>query len=343
MGLFSKKSGPKLPPGVPPEVANLPWVKDPAPIDDDFGDPVPAAFEAALRAGDWPTARATLLGASPVSRISAINADRFRADPPVAAAEQWVAGAPDDGWGHLALGSLLVNWAWEARGGGYAEGVADDAWTVFHERLQRAEASLWQAARSLPDEVDPWVDLIWSGIGLQVPLEELTTRYDEGQARQPFHPQLVSGTLQMLCDKWYGNHDQMFAFARMVAAEAPEGSAAIGAVPMAHIELAISRKRQMPLEEAVKSLSGPEVRDELRSAAQRSIFHPAFVPDAFGLAAANKFLVAYYQGDHDRDAQAVLDLLRGRYCSSPFSYFGDPGRMNRKAEILTARALGRSR
>ena len=65
------------------------------------------------------------------------------------------------------------------------------------------------------------------------------------------------------------------------------------------------------------------------------------MPDAFGLGAANKFLVAFYQGDHDPETQRVLDLLRGRYCSSPFDYFGDPGRMNRKAEILTARALGR--
>ncbi len=341
MALFSKKSGPKLPPGVSPEVANLPWVKNPAPIDDDFGDPVPSAFVAALQGGDWAGARSTLLGASPVSRTSALGTDRFRSDPPVAAAEQWVAQVPDDGWGHLVLGALLVQWAWEARGGGYAERVGESAWDVFFERLRRAEESLWHAARSLPGEIDPWCHLIWSGIGLQVPLEELTTRYDEGQRRQPFHPFLVMGTLQMLCAKWYGNHDQMFAFARMVAAEAPVGSAAIAAVPMAHIELVMARRREMSLEEACRSLAGPEVGGELRAAAERSIFHPSFVPDAFGLAAANKFLVAFYQGDHDADTQRVLDLLRGRYCSSPFDYFGDPGRMNRKAEILTARALGR--
>ena len=170
MALFSKKSGPKLPPGVSPEVANLPWVKNPAPIDDDFGDPVPSAFVAALQGGDWAGARSTLLGASPVSRTSALGTDRFRSDPPVAAAEQWVAQVPDDGWGHLVLGALLVQWAWEARGGGYAERVGESAWDVFFERLRRAEESLWHAARSLPGEIDPWCHLIWSGIGLQVPL-----------------------------------------------------------------------------------------------------------------------------------------------------------------------------
>jgi hypothetical protein len=48
------------------------------------------------------------------------------------------------------------------------------------------------------------------------------------------------------------------------------------------------------------------------------------VPGAFGLAAASKFLVAFYQGDHDADTQRVLDLC-GRYCSSPFDRFGDRG------------------
>jgi hypothetical protein len=338
VGLFSKKTAPS---GIPPEVARLPWVKNPAPIDDDFGDPGPAAYTEALRSGDWVSARNVLLGLSPVVRSWAISSKRLDTDPPVAAAERWVAEAPEDGLGHLVLGSLLITSAWEARGGGYAEGVGESAWDVFFGRLQRAEPVLWEASRRLPDAVDPWNQLIWSGIGLQIPLEEITTRYDEGHRRSPFHPQLVSSALQLLCEKWYGNHDQMFAFARMVAAEAHEGSAAIAAVPMAHLEFVLNQARKVPLEEACKSLEGPTVRDELRAAAERSIFHPAFVPDVFGLAAANKFMVAFYQGGHDRETQAVIDLLRGRYCSSPFNYFGDAGRMNRKAEVLTAKALGR--
>lgn len=338
MGLFSKK---KAPDAVPPHIANLPWVKNPAPIDDDFGDPGPAAFAAALRRDDWVSARATLLAMSNVSRSFAISSNHLDEEPPVATAERWVAEAPDDGVGHLVLGSLLVDWAWEARGGGYVDTVAENAWDVFFGRLQRAEPTLIHASRLIPASVEPWVALIRCGIGLQVPLEELTGRFDEGQRREPFHPGLVGSTLQMLCAKWHGSHDQMFAFARMVAAEAPDGSAAIGALPMAYLEYVLQNARDMPLEDACKLISGMDVRQELRAAAERSIFHPSFVPDAFGLSAANKFLVAFYQGDHDLETERVLGLLRGRYCSMPFRYFGDPGRMNRKAEILTARALGR--
>jgi hypothetical protein len=148
---------------------------------------VPSAFVAALQGGDRLGPAAPCWGVTGVAHLGAEH-DRFRSDPPVAAAEQWVAQVPDDGWGHLVLGALLVQWAWEARGGGYAERVGESAWDVFFERLRRAEESLWHAARSLPGEIDPWCHLIWSGIGLQVPLEELTTRYDEGQRRQPFHP-----------------------------------------------------------------------------------------------------------------------------------------------------------
>lgn len=338
MGLFSKKSaGPK----VPPEIANLPWVKNPAPIDDDFGDPGPAAVASALQSGDWRSARNTLLSLSPVSRSHALGSGHLRTDPPVAAAERWVAEAPDDGWGHLMLGSLLTYWAWEARGSGYVSTVGENAWEVFFERLQRAEPVLWQASRLLPGEVDPWNQLIWSGIGLEIPLEELATRYDEGQRRVPFHSGLVNSTLQMLCAKWHGTTEQMFSYARMVVADAPLGSAAMGVLPMAYLEHLLELARDVSIDDACQSLFGREVREEVTAAAERSIFHPDFVPDAFGLAAANQFLVVGYHGEYDPLSQRVIDLLRGRYCNSPFDYFGDADRMSRKAEVLTAKALGR--
>lgn len=338
MGLFSKK---KAPDGVPPEVAELPWVRDPAPIDDDFGDPGPFAYASALRAGDWKAARAALAGMTPASRGLALGSNHVQTDPPVDTAERWVAEAPDDGVGHLVLGALHIRWAWEVRGSGYASTVRDDAWDVFFARLQRAESELLTAARLMPTSVEPWNELIWSGIGLQIPLEELAARYDEGQKRDPFNGPLSFSALQMLCEKWHGSHEKMFAFARMVASEAPDGSPAIGVLPMAFLEYVLSRAREVPLDQACSEMSGPEVRRELLAAAERSIFHPSFVEDVNGLGTANAFMVAFYQGEHDHETQRVLDLLRGRYCSSPFDYFGDPGRMCRKAEILTAQALAR--
>ena len=139
------------------------------------------------------------------------------------AAERWVAAAPDDGWGHMVLGDALVTWAWQARGGGWASTVQEDSWQIFFERLRRAEDALTTAARLLPESHLPWGRLIWSGIGLQIPLEELTVRYDEGNRRAPFDNGLVSSALQMLCAKWYGSREHMFAYARMVASEAPAG------------------------------------------------------------------------------------------------------------------------
>ena len=132
----------------------------------------------------------------------------------------------------------------------------------------------------------------------------------------------------------------MFAYARMVASEVPAGSPIISVVASAHIEDFVARQRDMDIEEAVKSLGGPEVGDELREAAERSICHPDFVEDDDGLMAANRFMVAFYGGNHYSDCHRVLTLLRGRYCSRPIAYLGNPGRMCRKVEILTAREMG---
>lgn len=320
------------------------WDTNPAPVDDDFGDPGMRTFPAALRSGDWAAARNVLLGLPSVSRVYAIDASDFNSNPPVAVAERWVAEAPDDGWGHLVLGSLLVSAAWEARGGGNAATVGGNDWDVFFTYLQRADPALWQAARLLPESPAPFTQLMSSGIGLQVPLEELTTRFDEGHRREHFHPPLVLRTLQMLCAKWHGSDEQMFAFARMVAAEADSGSGAIAALPMAHFEHLVQRATTDGLSttEARKPLETIETRNELVAAAERSIYHADFVPDAFGLVAANKFLAAFYFGRHHQDTDRVLRLLAGRYGSSPFAYFGDVGRMARKCEVLTAEGLART-
>jgi len=111
-------------------------------------------------------------------------------------------------------------------------------------------------------------------------------------------------------------------------------------VASAYIEDVVARQRETDIEEALMSLEGPEVGTELREAAERSIFHPDFVEDIDGLAAANRFMVAFYGGHHYADCHRVPMLLRGRYCSRPMAYLGNPGRMNRKAEILTAREMG---
>lgn len=335
--LFFASHHPSTRERLPRSVAKLPWVRDPAPIDETFGDVVPLQFAHELQRGDWRAARYVLteLGGGDLRR--ALTSRRLGGRAPVDAARSWVNSRPDDGIGHLVLGTALVDQAWEGLDATSIDPLGDP---MFRSRLSAAETALWTAIEALPDAPEPWDALIWTGIGLRIPVPELALRYDQGHERSPFDSELTSTALQMLCAKWFGSHEQMFAYAREIVATAPDGSPALSVLPMAYIELALDRLRDLPIDEACAVLAGDAARDELREAAARSIHHPSFQQDAAGLRAANAFLVAFYEGGHDDDTHAVLDLLRGRYCARPFDYFGDPGRMCRKAEIQTAEATG---
>jgi len=193
----------------------------------------------------------------------------------------------------------------EARGSGYSNTVAEDAWKIFFDGMNRVEQALFEVARALPAEVDPWSQLIWTGISLQIPLEELTARFDAAQARSPWDPMVVGATLQGLCNKWSGSHEMMWAFARMVASSAPAGSPAISALPQAHLEHIISMQRDdHPTPFAL--LESYETKQELFEALERCVSHPDFEWNGPGIQAANTFVCAIFQAGYSAEVDPIL-------------------------------------
>lgn len=341
MALFRNRSRDPVRRGTAPDPD--PWEADPVVLDPHLGMSAVDDYIARLRSGDFRAARSTMASATPIERRTMLESPKLSPDPPIDVVEQWVAAAPEDGVGRLVLGALFVTWGWEARSARRADQVAGDAWPLFFERLRRADSELLQAARLLPGAVEPFVWLIASGRGLQIPLEELSTRFDEGHRLEPFSPLLVNRMLQTLCAKWVGSDEKMFAFARWVTEEAPLGSPARDVMAQAHIEMMLSGAPSgTPLSDAAEYLERPDVVREITAAADLSIFHPDFVDDAEGVQAANTFLLAFSLGKQWATTKRIIDLIDGRYTSFPASYLGDPGKVNRKIEVLTARNLTRA-
>ena len=307
-----------------------PWVRDPAPIDETFGDVIPTRFAAELRRGDWLSARfvAVELGDGDLRR--AMTSRRFDGPPPVDTATRWVAEFPDDGLGHLVLGCALADLAWS----GLDQRASDPlGHPTFRALLGRAERALWTAADLLPDAPEPWDALVWTGMGLRIPTSELALRHDEGRVRSPHDLALAETALHLLSHRWCGSTEQVFAFARELDATAPAASPVRSVLAGAHLELALDRHRRLPVKAAGALLRSEETRAELAAAAARSIHHPDFRADLDGLRAANTFLAAFALGGHDQELAAVLDIVRGRYSAHPFSRFGNPGQLCRQAEL----------
>lgn len=119
----------------------------------------------------------------------------------------------------------------------------------FQDELLGAEATLQQAVRMRPALADPWVHLLESGRGLGIDLQELRTRFENAHSRVPFRPDACRQYLLGLSGRAGGADAAMFDLARWLQAEAPDGSGARLALPMAHLEHGLGESSQLSLTE----------------------------------------------------------------------------------------------
>ena len=301
------------------------------PADPTLGDPRAAAIVQSAENGDLDGLIAALGEARTIEEREALTA--VLPDIPGSAQlfDTWVEREPDSADAWLARGAHGVGWAWEARGGGYAEYVDDEEFKVFFERLRRAEESLQRAVELSPEDPVPWTHLLTSGRGLQVPKEEQWMRYEESKRRHPFLPVANAMMLQYLCQKWFGSDIESLEFAGGVAREAPDGSPVIGVLPSAHIEVWLDLHRRENGNPAAY-ISGPEVRQEIREMAERSVLREDFAVDIVTAPAVNTFAFAFYCMDEDDTAAQLVKRLGTRRTELPWDFFSDGAK--RYAKLL---------
>jgi hypothetical protein len=102
--------------------------------------------------------------------------------------EECLAAEPSRAEPWLLRGLTRIGWAWQARGSGLASDVAEDAWPVFFERLRLAEGDLQEAIARDASDALPWAYLSITGRGLDVGVDELRRRWEEGRKRSPDPP-----------------------------------------------------------------------------------------------------------------------------------------------------------
>jgi hypothetical protein len=220
------------------------------------------------------------------------------------------------GLGHIAS-------AWAARGSGRAEDVPEEAWPVFHEGLQRAEEDLRAATELDARDALPWACLQISGRGLEVGVDELRARFEEGRARAPQGWHLAWSTLESLTEKWSGTHELMFQFAREVSSGAPEGSGLHALVAEAHHHRWFYFRMEGDGEGERSYYRSPEVQEELRRTWARGPGSPAFRAGRFAPNQRAVFAFGFSLGGDDASARAVFEQL-DRVTTDPWQHLGEP-------------------
>ena len=296
--------------------------KLPDPIRDAFhGEEAFRREIAQLRDGNWQPAATRLTLTRDVDDRAFVAGMMLDAGGPWI--EDWLAAEPSRPEPWMMRGLSRIGWAWEVRGSGRAEDVPEDAWPEFFGRLQLAEEDLQEAIQRNAKDALPWAYLLITGRALQVEVEELQRRYQEGRARAPESWQLSWLMLEALTEKWSGSHDLMFQFARDVSAAAPAGSGLHALVAEAHLQRWLYFRMEGDREGELAYYRSPEVQEELRQAWARGPGSPAFRKGRFAPNQRALFAFAFSLGGDDASARAVFEHL-DRVTSDPWQHIGEP-------------------
>ncbi|MEO0795671.1 MAG: DUF4034 domain-containing protein [Verrucomicrobiota bacterium] len=136
--------------------------------------------------------------------------------------QQWLEEYPESVTAHVAYANFWVEYAWKARGGGYADTVSDEDWALFYERLAKAQEVL-DLASDLSEQ-DPH----WWRVSLQVAMgdgwdaDAFDQLVDDGHAYDPTYWGIDTIRAFSLLPRWYGESGDWEAYAESVA-RLPDG------------------------------------------------------------------------------------------------------------------------
>lgn len=109
-------------------------------------------------------------------------------------------------------GAFYIKYAWDARGGGYANTVTADGWKLFHERLQTARAALEKAWGLNATLATVPQHMLTVGLGQSWSVDQMMVWFDRGMKIDPDGETLCDSMINYLQPKWHGSPQDMIDF-----------------------------------------------------------------------------------------------------------------------------------
>jgi len=230
----------------------------------------------------------------------------------------------------LLLGAALSAAAWSLREDNHTGPRVTDRLVQEQQVLVgEARSALRQAAALKRDDPVPWSEL--AGAVVCAPLHKSETA-DVFKRACVLGPDLYAAHarhLTGLTRRWYGNQDQVIAFARARTAERPDGHPLLALVALAHIEGYVDGLLRGTVVgrfwRAWRYFADSKVRRETDAAADRLVAGFAdFAGHPWTMSAHQAFAALYHQAGEPQRARAHLALGGDRAAVWPWRYFGDP-------------------
>lgn len=136
--------------------------------------------------------------------------------------QDWLKAKPQSIAAHVSYADFLVEYAWHARGTGFASTVTEEGWKLFRERLAEADRIL-QQGKTLEEKDPQWARVaLIVGRGQGADAEDLDKLADEASAIEPTFWGYHTERATSLLPRWYGKPGDWERYAEKVAAR-PEG------------------------------------------------------------------------------------------------------------------------
>lgn len=134
--------------------------------------------------------------------------------------QEWIAARPESITARVAYAEFLTEYAWHARGTGYADTVKDKGWKLFGERLATARKIL-DEARGLTEK-DPhwWLTALTVALGQGWSAEQYEVLLAEAHAFEPKFWGYDTARAYSLLPRWHGEPGDWEKFAEAAAARA---------------------------------------------------------------------------------------------------------------------------
>ncbi len=135
----------------------------------------------------------------------------------IAKLQDWARQEPESPTPHIALANAYVNYAWKARGNGWANTVTPQGWQLLNQRLQLARQSLEQVAKSGSNDPEWYVAMQRVALGQGWTRAEVDNLVDAALNAEPGYFYFARAHANYLLPKWYGKPGETEQFAARVA------------------------------------------------------------------------------------------------------------------------------
>ena len=296
-------------------------------IDRSRGDAQAAQLIQAATAGEWRSVEAALTATTdPLRREFLI--DGLASDTQdLRWVDQWVRDRAELQTARVVWGACAVQYAFHIRSGDVPENVSAQQWQGFHEWLTHADEQLRHAVAMDPTDAAPWVSMLWSAVGLEVPFDEAERRWD-GARR--LHPHTELGALAYttyISPRWHGSEEMLWRFVKGLVSNEPEGSPRWTMVPTAHFEQwAADRMSGNARVHESRYFQQPHVQSEINEAYSHYLGSAERKASPLEPQYRGTFAVAFYLMGAREALRREMEVIGPGIQRLPWGYLGGAGR-----------------